>query len=291
MQGVHAVTIKRLTVTLAVFLTLGLILFSIGSAKDSRAATTGTFNVTLSISNSAPTITYVNGSVSESPNEGTIKNVTIYFQATDINGADDINISTVNLTVNRTTEPIRTQHSCASKGTSGNVMTIECNVTMYWYDEDGAWTINASIKDNSGSQAENTSQTMTYGTLSAMTVTKSSLSFSGTPGDENVEPTENPQVINNTGNQDFTEVNLTGYDLQGNVTTTEYILVGNFTVNVSDSSAGYGQIVTNTSFQITGASLARGATSTEDIYLRLDIPSGITAQGYNAHNNWMIEVK
>lgn len=291
MQGVRNTAIKRLILTIGLFSAIFGLVLGFGAIKDSQAATTGTFNVSLTISNSAPIVIWVNGSISESPTEGSTKVITVVFNVSDTNGASDINVSTANVTFNFSTEPVRGASNCVEQSSSGNVMTVECNITMNYYDLDGEWTINASIMDDSESYAQNLSETMTWGDLAAMTVTKSEMSFSGSPGDTNLAPTENPQVINNTGNQDFVSVNITGYELQGETVDTVTIGAGNFTVNVSDSAAGLGdQIINDTSIQITDASLSRGAAATEDIYLRMDIPSGIIPQDYSAVELWEISV-
>lgn len=291
MQGVVNTVIKRFILTIGLFTVIFGVIFGLTALQDTRAATTGTFNVSLTIGNTGPEIIWVNQSISESPTEGGPKIITVIFNASDENGAADIDISTANLTFNFTGETTRFSTDCAEQASNGNVMTVQCNITMNYYDAAGDWTINASIKDDAGTLGQNTSQTMTWGQLAAMTVIKSDMTFSGSPGDNNLAPAENPQIINNTGNRDFATVNITGYELVGASDDGYTIGAGNFTINVSNSADGYGdQIVNATSIEITEASLPRGDGSTEDLYLRMDVPSGILAQNYNAAELWEIEV-
>lgn len=280
---------KKHKILTGVIFTSVLILLVVPFILKTEAATTGTFNVTLTISNSEPRIVWVNDSISVSPSEGSYTLVTIRFNATDNNSAADLNDSTAQVWLNLSSETMRGNASCEDVAESGNTVTYECQMQLWYWDMDGTWQINASVEDNSGVYTQNTSATLTYGDLAAMQVIKSDLTFEGVPGDENVAATENPQVINNTGNRAFTAVNITAYDLEG-VTDSDYTIgAGNFSINVSDSSIGQA-LVNATTMQVTDSSLPRGNQSTEDLYVYLDIPSGVLGQTYAAMNLWEIEV-
>lgn len=279
---------KERTITSLLFIAI-LAMLMIPFILKTEAATTGTFNVTLEITNAPPTVIWVNDSISLSPSEGSRTLVTVNFNASDNNSAADLDDTTAQVWINFSSETSRGNDTCAVVAESGNIVTYECTFYMHYWDADGAWTINASVEDLSGEYAQNLSATVTYGDLAAMQVIKANMTFDGVPGDENVSSAENPQIINNTGNRDFSEVNITAYELQG-VTNPAYTIgAGNFSVNVSNSPIG--QMMQNaTSILIPDSTLPRGNQSTEDLYVYLDIPTGILGQTYKAAELWEIEV-
>ena len=97
----------------------------------------------------------------------------------------------------------------------------------------GAWTINASIFDGAAASASNTSAYLTLGTTYAISLKTTSLTFSGSPGQNDLNASNNPQLVNNTGNGAFSQINLTAYELKAG---SNYIGAGNFSANTSDSA-------------------------------------------------------
>ena len=94
-------------------------------------------------------------------------------------------------------------------GNPGDTETYTCAIDLQYYDKSGSWTINASIYDNAETYAENLTFTMTYDPLTAMILGKSSLNFTNAAmGEQNKASDENPQVIDNRGNQNITQVNV-----------------------------------------------------------------------------------
>ncbi len=254
--------------------------------------------------NSAPTIGSVEAISAQDPTIGTTKSITFNFTATDTNGGTDINVSSAAAYFQRAGETTRSNLSCInSSGPVGNNINITCTINMWYYDQNGAWTINVTVKDNSDLNAENSSTTFTYNLLTAMVMSPTSLSWSEiNPLNTNTGSNNDPIVINNSGNDVNLNINVTGYDLQGETTTTQYIYAANFTVeNTSEGCSGT-TMSNATSINVTTAILQRGNTTLnynndtsgqEQIYFCLKgVPSGISSQSYSssAYGAWAVAI-
>ncbi len=277
---------KLWSIAFAMFIvTIGLIILpntnlAIGANNDQNS-----FNVSLVISNTGPSISGV-AAASGTPSEGTTSALHVYFNVTDVNGYIDIDPtdSTANVTNGGTT---RSSTGCVDYAawTGGDIRGVDCTILMEYNDIPGAvWDISVTAQDSNPTSANSDdAATMTYGTLWAFTLTEASIGFSSeSPGATNVNSTGDPQTLNNTGNGAFTTINLTGYELSNGVDT---IGAGNFTVNVTDAK---GASVDGT-ITIADASLARSGT--QDLYVWVDIPSGISDGTYqtNSTTQWVVE--
>ena len=95
-------------------------------------------------------------------------------------------------------------------------------------------------------------------------------------------------MLNNTGNFDFFNVNITAYDLIGVTDPNTILGAGNFTINVTDAVAGSGmQLQNGTSRNITDASLGHKTSASDfssnlTLFFWLDVPIGLTVQDYNS---------
>jgi len=117
--------------------------------------------------------------------------------------------------------------------------------------------------------------------------------------DTDVGADDDPILINNTGNDDNLNINVTGYNLQGEETETQYIYAHNFSVD-SESQGCSGTVLLNeTSINITSAILSYGnhslndGTGQEQIYFCLKgLPQDISSQSYSssAYGAWTIEI-
>ena len=242
------------------------------------------FNLSVTINNSAPSIDGV-ADASATPTEGSTTTVSILFNVSDSNGYEDVDPSQsyANVTLNGVT---RESSSCQNyaPATSGNIQGVNCTITINYYDEPGTWNISVTAQDSNPTTASsNNAATLTYSTLYAFTLEKNSVSFSGEPGDTDVNASNDPQIINNTGNGNFANINLTGYELSNGVDT---IGAGNFTVNATADAKGAS---VGSNQQITSATLNRN--NTQNLYIWADIPSGISDGTYttNTTTQWMVE--
>lgn len=277
---------KKETLSLFIFLAT-IIAITTPLVILTSGATTDTFSVSTTVGNSAPQIVWVEAPT-ETPNAGTTKVITIDFNVTDNNSVTDIDTASSSANITKAGEADRLSTACWSVSNSSDQKTqrIRCNITIYYYDADGAWDICVYATDGTASDSDCTSSDLTMNSLDDISVVETSLSFSGSPGEQDVAATENPLTINNTGNQVYTGIDLTAYNLTGGGDT---IGATNFAVNTTASGGPGNQLSHGSPVTITGASLNKGATATEELYFYLDIPSGITATTYNSVSNWVID--
>jgi len=211
------------------------------------------FQIQLAISNRNPTITITNittslGSSQFSVDPTATGTTTIFlsFNVTDPDGAGQINATkaVVNLTLGGSqwysnVSDIGTEFStCKNSSKSSTVVVINCTVTIpYYVNASATWTANISIKDIYGAAAYNDSMIFTVNTVSSITLPFSALNFSNVNlGQQNVRAYPH-LLMNNTGNDDFGQVNMTAAALTGMTTASEAIAVTNFGVNLSNSSS------------------------------------------------------
>ena len=280
-------------VTLMLFLCSGLAL----------AATSGTTDVSATVSNVAPTITAVESVAAQDPTEDSTTTVSIKFTADDQNGVSDLDDSSASVTLSKSGETSRSSTStCSVTDISSTSANYTCSVDMWYFDGAGTWTINVSVQDSSAVVAYNDSTTFTYNTLKAIKVGPSSISFGSVSiGQTDIGATDDPIIINNTGNVDIAvnTTSVTAYNLHGTTTTTEYIGADQFSVNINDAADGDALInasavtISNAIISAGNHSVNDGSTGQEYIYSYLEtVPSGISAQTYDTSQlgAWVIAV-
>ena len=258
------------------------------------APTTVNFTVNLSIGgNAVPVVTWVESGLSPNPTESTATTIWIKFNATDNNGHADIDYSTASVILTRAGETQRTSGSCNNYGNDSLTKLFNCSVNMEYYDEDGAWTINASVEDFSAAYDDDTATTLAYGTLQALRGTPLGIEFGSVTLGAPFQATNDPLVLNNTGNQNFTQINLTAYDLVGVVTPSQYIAASDLYANISLNDFG-DQLTNNTMVALTNGTLYRdigGVDINRNLYFWVDVPAaGLSNQNYTASSLWQIEV-
>ncbi len=247
----------------------------------SNAGNSSVFNVSLTINNAGPTITWVQN-LNEFPTEGSQKTIYVLFNASDSNGVADIPSSSAQVIINNSGST-HTSSGCVVSANTATVNQYNCTLVIDFYDSAGRWSINASVYDGASSMAQNITEAVTLGYTYGIRIKTTSLTFSGTPGQQNVAPSNQPQVVNNSGNGAFTQLSLTAFDLQSG---SNIIGVGNFTVNTTDAS-GNGQIMLNNSgVVLTNSAIAVQGNST--LYVYLDIPTPLPDGSYTSEQEWTI---
>lgn len=244
------------------------------------------FAVTLDISNVPPEVNYVDGTSTFTPISNSTITTYLYFNATDENGASDLNDSTAQITINRSAQS-QTSNECTVISSTSTQKAYNCSIDIPYYFAAGEWTINASVSDNEAT-AQNTTQTFTINELKSVALAHAALSFSGVPGEADVAANEGAQVITNLGNYEFSALNTTGYDLQG-VDSGALIGAGNFTVN-STANPGGVQLINATPVALSSFSLTTGEAANQSIYAYLTIPAGVEPDVYNSTNNWVLDL-
>ena len=100
-------------------------------------------------------------------------------------------------------------------------------------------------------------------------------------------------MLNNTGNQNFTQINLTAYDLVGVDNPAQYIGASQLYANISLDDLG-DQLSNNTMVALTNGTLIRDLGGTDynrNLYFWINVPaSGLSNQNYTSSSPWQIEV-
>lgn len=244
---------------------------------------TTSFNVSLTVNGGSPTITNVQ-TITDNPNEGGNKTVHFYFNATHPNGVANIPASGASIKINQSGTTL-TSTGCVVNATDGTITNkYDCNITIFYYTLPGIWSINATITDLASNIAINTTERYTNGNTYGVAFKTNLVTFSGTPG-TTVGASGNPQFVNNTGNMNFAQINLTAFNLQLG---SNFIGVGNFTANTSDGG-GIGQaLVNNTAVTLVNSSV--NITTARNVYLYVNIPVGVANGTYNSSSPWIITV-
>jgi len=169
---------------------------------------------------------------------------------------------------------------------------------MYYFDDAGNWTINASIKDINGALGTNTSTNFTYTVGTAMVMTPSALTWPEVGlTDTDTGSNNDPILVNNTGNDESLTINVTALNLEGEVTNDEYIYANNFSIGVSSEGCSGTLMDNDTSTEVGSATLDNGNNSAgsgqEQLYVCLKgVPQDITSQSYSSstYGAWTVEI-
>src|SRR3989338_2435902 len=268
------------------------------------------FSAELWITNQNPLLIFDTGVsyaiTSVDPVESTTTLVWFVFNATDADGEDNINETGtyVNLTLGSRTDPsvrFRFNLSCTniSKLPTLNMVQFNCSVLLQYYDNTSSnWVVNASAKDINNAVAINDTQRLTYNTLSALALPRAYINWSSVNLGQNDQATAAPLILNNTGNDVFDQINITGTHLVGVTTPEEYIGIGNFSINSTNAVAGLGMLLSTSPQTIHDADREGNLTiypasdalsGNVSLYFWVDVPAtGLGAQKYNA--TWNVTV-
>jgi len=259
-------------------------------------------NVT-TVPNAAPTIPFVQGISPQDPSIGTTKSIKFNFTATDTNGFADLDNDTAEGYFQKAGESTRSNTTCLPRNASTNSITFTCTIDMWYFDENYAWTINVSIQDNSAEYSENSSTTFTYNLLTAMVMSPTEINWPeiNLP-DTDIGSNDDPITINNSGNAESLNINVTAHNLRGEETTTQFIFANNFTVENASQGCSGTAMVNATSTNVTSAILQSGnnslnynnATSGQEqlFFCLKGVPQDISAQSYSssAYGAWEIKI-
>ena len=236
-----------------------------------------------------PIITNLTSVPATDPHAGNITTIFINFTVTDTDGVTELNDSTARVVFNKSTAT--RNGTCLPNDFNTTSTRYTCNVSMWYYDDPGVWSINVSVSDNTSRTAFNATTSFTYNSLSSISLNISQLSFGTVYLRTPTGAINDPIIINNTGNTDFTNISLRAYDLVG-VTNSAYIIYAN-QFGVGSTDMFNNTLQNNTFIPISGTSLTHGASATEEVYIWVNITYDIPAQDYNSniHGAWMIMVE
>ena len=240
---------------------------------------TGSSTANVTIASIAPVISNddVEAPPAQTITEESYVNVSFMFNATDADGAGDLNNRSAYGWINRTGQATRSNFSCAVVSVvNSTTLRYNCTVQLWYFDGDGIWSINATINDSGGSRAERVSRTFTVNPTKGTEVAPTGITWASINlGNTNVLSGDDPIRVNNTANVNLTVINVTGYNLHGVTTPAQFIYAANFSVNINDACEGQA-LANNTRTTATNAAASPGnlsvgsGTAQEDLYFCLE---------------------
>ena len=273
-----------------------------GKLKITGKAGTQDVSVGITVtSGDAPTIPKVYNqttNILNGPNEGPVPTyILINFTAYDTDGAVNLNDSSAAATVGKSGETNRTNVSCSwVTDFNTDYANYTCNISMWWWDGVGDWTIYVNVSDDQTNTGTNSTKTFYIGVTDGIENNQSSLTWGSiSPGATN-QPSNEIVGLNNTGNMNqWIRVNAT--DLVGETDGSYSLGASNFSVN--GTSCGGGVMTNYTYLNITDAELLKGNYTTNDgtgqeiLYVCLEeCNSNLEAQDYSTSTNgygpWVI---
>ena len=257
-------------------------------------------SVSITVGNQIPTVEYVSSISLQEVSAGNVSYISFTFNATDADGAGNLDDATAVSSFSLTGEIIRTNTSCDFLAEAGNTREYNCTIGIWYWDGAGDWTINATIEDTNDAHAENSSTTFTLLETTAMVMSPTALEWpSVNLTSTDVLSNTDPITVNNTANKNITDgnVNVTAIGLTGADITSEFIYAENFSVNTANACGGT-DMVNNTATGISGATIDKGNNSAgdgqEELYFCLKgMLQTISAQTYSATggDSWTIAVE
>ena len=281
---------KEISVIIGMLLLVGFVGI-VGGAECTSQECAG--EISLTVGNSNPTIPVV-AEVSQVVLTGaSTKTVYVVFNASDDNGYADLDHGTASVTLNKSGEIDRVSTSCVGQENWTKISEFNCTVTMQFYDVDGAdWEIHATVDDTSAVSAWNVSETFTVAPLDYVSSDEiTTVTWAAATVETNDVEAGNTITLTNGGNQDYTSLDITGYDATLNDDT---IYAANFSVD-AEASQTEGQVymvndtVTDVSGVIAGLT-DHGAAITEEIFFYVDVPAAIATGEYAQVKSWVIKV-
>ncbi len=298
-----------------------LLVFFLVSVSIVYAQQRAAFKVELVISNRNPVINVSNASFTVTLSATGNVNVLISFNVTDADGAGDINATTavVNFTLGT---PGFGQHyanisntgaefgTCTNNSPSSTFVNITCKVVLpYFANASSVWVVNISVRDRVGGVGRNDTLTFTISTLSSLSLPYAAINFSSVNLNQQDVAANLPIIVNNTGNDDFDQINISAAPLVGTTITSENIAVTQFYANITNAVAGSGvrlettavtlrELAQSSTTSVDNATLMHGHTrafapnadkGNRSIFFWVDVPaSGLSSQLYNA--TWNVTV-
>ena len=275
------------------------------TGKATSQAVTANISVTDS---SAPTITAVSAISAQTISEHSILPVTFYVTVGDVDGTDNLNATNVTANFSKAGEALRQNTSCSKVADlTSTTSNFSCIVNMWYFDGSGTWNVSVSASDTGYNIGYNTTTNFTLQQTSAFVVGPSALTW-GTlsPGTTNQTSSNDPLLLNNTGNKPITSGNIqiNATNLRGETTSTKAIWANNFSIstltgggnpdcNATVMNPGVFAGVTGASLPVGNNSVNDGSTGQEQLYACIKlVGSELTSQAYSTANEgaWTVKI-
>lgn len=262
-------------------------------------------NISITVSGVNPVTIEVHNEtiINPLPNDDTILDIEFWVTVSDVDGVADINDSSVNASFEFISagEATRSNSSCIQEGADidGNSANFTCTITTWYFDSQGYWNITVFANDLGNKTAQvNNSQSFQLDQLTAFKISPEALIWAAvSPGDTNQTSTNDPTLINNTGNNNITVGNLkiNATNLLGASVPADFIPVANFSLDIdtgasNETCIGGTTPVNNTEIALANAILPKGnhspnfqnATSAQEqiYYCITEVPVSIQSQTY-----------
>jgi hypothetical protein len=305
---------KRVIYILVCCLFISILLISFASAgwadwvKKTITGKATTTSVEMNVTVGVPAIIYVwNYSAAVTPsNAPAITSIHLNFTVYIPSGYIYLNTSLAKINITKTNEAIRQNTTCMQTANwSTNYANFSCNVTLYWWDLNGTWTIGASITDNSSNLATNYTQVQRIGVSQAFVGAPGNITWSAiASGARNQTPTNDPFRLNNTGNAP-SDIQINATNLRGETDAMLGLWANNFTVSgltggtppaeCNSTLMSSGLLTTLTTANLTRGNytINDGSTGAENLYLCLRIAGAeLTTQAYSTRNEsyWTVKI-
>ncbi len=265
--------------------------------KKITGEATQNVNVNISIgAGTAPVIVNVSGMADFTTNQGPAKSeLHINFTVLDSDGAANLNITSAMINLTKIGEATRGNSSCAQRNSWGNFANYTCNVTMWWFDASGNWTINISIRDLSSNLARNITNEFNITSATAFELSPATLTYAAiSAGATNQTPNNGPILLNNTGNKAIAvgSIDVNATNLKGETNSALALWSGNFSANVSSGTTscagkflndtGLYNIVSPANLSIGNYTANNNVTGQEQLFLCLTFAgSELSQQAYS----------
>ncbi len=258
-----------------------------------------------------PAITYIDAIPAQTINENSYLPVKFYFTAQDSLGVAKLNDTSIIANFTIAGNPVRSNSSCVKVGNiDSNNVNYSCTVNLWYFDTSGTWNIGISINDTSGNAAYNTTQTFTLQQTAAFVISPTSLIWNAlVPGIQNQTATNDPIILNNTGNKPITvgNIQINATDLLGETDNSKGIYAEN--ISFSTFTGGSPPVECNSTstnmstggfVSIAGANLSTGNNSINDgvtgqerLYVCIrTVGSELSSQAYSTsqQGSWTVKI-
>ncbi len=179
----------------------------------------------------------IGGTLNEGPSD---TNFTINFTVLDADGFGNLNSVTAAINVTKSGEDTRYNKTCSQYQSGGNHANYTCKIQMWWWDGSGVWNISVNISDSNGNVAVNNTVKFSVSETTGFVLAPQNLTWATlTVGAVNQTATNDPLLLNNTGNKDIarTAISLNATHLAGESDSSKALYSGNFSVGNTTSSS------------------------------------------------------
>lgn len=248
--------------------------------------------VTLTVTNSAPTVPTVVQPAAKDPTSCATTSVTVQFNASDVDGITDLDLSAsyVNISKGAVTRQLTTCVSVENYS-SDNTMAISCTGNMQYYDAAGTWDIKAVAVDNSAESGSDATLDLTYnagtGLMDVQYTSGSAIAFGNVAKGSTKNMDTAGFKLRNCGNVALNN-SVDGADITGSGQT---MAVGQFRV---DDDTDYDADTSNNAIlplttapqdfspnAATGIPVSTGSDSTWSLYFFVNVPAAQAAATYD----------